>query len=108
MKFRRRNGYKTFIDSDGREKYVHRRVAEKKLSGPIGRGKVVHHINENKDDNKPENLAVVSRAVHGRLHAGKPNACFKCGSTTHWAAQCYARRDFTGRLLHQRRSGEGR
>lgn len=99
MKFRRRNGYKTFIDSDGRETYVHRRVAEKKVGGPIGRGKVVHHLDENKDNNRPENLVVVSRAVHGRLHGGKRNACYKCGRTTHWAAQCYARRDFTGRRL---------
>lgn len=102
MSFRRRNGYKIFIDGGGREEYVHRRVAEKKLGGSIGRGRVVHHINEDKGDNRPGNLAVVSRAVHARLHGGHPNACFRCGSTTHWADQCRARRDFTGRRLKRR------
>ena len=30
---------------------------------------VVHHINGNKTDNRPENLEIMTRAEHTRLHA---------------------------------------
>ena len=32
---------------------------------------VVHHINENKLDNTPENLLVLTQSEHIRLHANK-------------------------------------
>jgi hypothetical protein len=99
MWFEKRNGYKIFIDGNGRQKSVHRRVMEKKLGGPIRCGQVVHHINGDKGDNRPKNLVAVTRAVHGRLHGRASNACYKCGRTSHWAAECYAKTDFTGMPL---------
>ncbi|ADO70302.1 HNH endonuclease [Stigmatella aurantiaca] len=99
MRFQEQKGYKTFVDRTGRSQFVHRRVMEKKLGGPIRRRRVVHHINGEKGDNRPENLVAVSRAVHSRLHGRHRNACFRCGRTSHWSSNCFAVTDFTGRPL---------
>jgi len=48
--------------------YTHRRVAEKKLGGPIWPGYEVHHINGIKTDNRPSNLTVIPRDVHRAIH----------------------------------------
>tara|TARA_Y100000588_G_scaffold288260_1_gene306623 strand:+ start:855 stop:1091 length:237 start_codon:yes stop_codon:yes gene_type:complete len=65
---RMRNGYKQFREGN-KWVYTHRRVAEKKVGGPIGEGREVHHINGNKTDNRPSNLRVMSASDHARLHA---------------------------------------
>ena len=48
--------------------FEHILIAEQKLGRPIGREEIVHHINGVKDDNRPENLSVMSRADHAKLH----------------------------------------
>jgi hypothetical protein len=83
--------------------YEHRLVAESKLKRRLRPGEEVHHDNEIKTDNRPENLIVTAgRAEHARHHRkrtdlrdpGEPNpqvacAC-GCGTT-------FPRYDATGR-----------
>lgn len=66
-------GYSRFADS-GRS--VHRWAAEKKVGGRIFPGRVVHHRDENKRNNRPSNLLVMSRSEHASLHAKKRRRWF--------------------------------
>ncbi len=45
----------------------HLLVAEKYLGKPIPKGWVIHHVNGNKKDNRPENLLVMSKQDHANV-----------------------------------------
>ena len=69
LKTRSHNGYSQFYNNKkGNWQFTHRRVAEKKIGGSIPRGHEVHHINQNKSDNRPSNLSILTKYVHRSIH----------------------------------------
>lgn len=49
--------------------YLHRIIAEQTLGRKLKPGEVVHHLDEDKTNNSPENLVVCSStSVHKRYH----------------------------------------
>ena len=58
----------------GSSKWWHERareVIEKHLGRKLIKGEIIHHINENWKDNRIENLKVVSRKEHIKIHKPK-------------------------------------
>jgi len=95
-------GYSEYRDPNtGEWIQTHRRAAEKKY-GKLPPGTHVHHRNGDKLDNRWINLAIVSPAVHGRMHSD-PSICERCGHRGHWKADCLAKTDFSGRRIARRR-----
>ena len=82
----------------------HRLVAETTIGRYLSVDEIVHHINGLKDDNRPDNLQVMSRMEHGKLHgwasgwSRNHTSCTQCGtvSVRHEALglclDCYRRR----------------
>lgn len=51
-----------------RSRHEHRIIAEIMLGRPLRRGEIVHHRDENKHNNHPDNLEVMTQAEHARHH----------------------------------------
>jgi len=60
--------YYAAVKKDGRKVDVHRKIAAETLGRPLSRSEIVHHKNGNINDNRPENLQVMTRSEHARLH----------------------------------------
>ena len=56
-------------------KSVHRILVEKALGRKLGRYEFVHHKDGNKENNKPENLEIITLGKHNAFHKTKYIGC---------------------------------
>ena len=61
----KKNPYKF---NKGRSDHEHRKIAEDALGRKLNKNEVVHHVDEDPKNNSLENLWVMSRRHHGKLH----------------------------------------
>lgn len=73
------NGY-CGVRVNTKKKFVHVLVAEQALGKPLPAGAEVHHVNEDRSDNRPENLVICpDHAYHMLIHA-RTRAYESCGN----------------------------
>ena len=67
------SGYKRVNINKYDTRYEHRTIMEQHLGRPLTDDEVVHHINGDTFDNRIENLQLMTRTEHTRLHCIKNN-----------------------------------
>lgn len=67
---RTHKGYVRIWDKAQKRYVMEHVMVWESLHGPVPPGHDIHHLNGVKTDNRPENLALVDRVTHKRLHSG--------------------------------------
>lgn len=84
------HGYVILHTASRTHEREHRVVMEALLGRALEPGEVVHHIDGDRANNDPGNLAVMSASAHSKLHHGNSpkrwslgyDRCLSCGTTT--------------------------
>jgi hypothetical protein len=61
-----------YISINGRKTAFHRWLIEQMLGRPLSSDEIVHHVDGDPMNNDPDNLVILSRAEHTRIHAVGP------------------------------------
>lgn len=71
-----KNGLYRKILVDGKYVLEHRYVMEQQLGRKLRSDEEVHHVNGNKLNNLPDNLVLLSKSDHAKLHNNSPSVRF--------------------------------
>lgn len=78
-----------WVNNTNGKKYLHREVIKQayNLADEDLKGKIIHHINENKDDNRPENLEIITQSEHMARHKDKYIKNLALGRIAGWSKE---------------------
>lgn len=62
------DGTTNSIPEDSITPWNYREVAAVKIGRPLRSGEIAHHINGDRSDNRPENIAVLTKDEHSEAH----------------------------------------
>jgi hypothetical protein len=65
----RKDGYVEISIGNGEYRLEHDLIMEEIIGRRLLENEIVHHINKNRSDNKPENLQLSTFSGHGKIHA---------------------------------------
>lgn len=89
------NGYRRY---GGKGIPEHHLIAMRVLGRPLKKNEVVHHVNEVRNDNRPENLVICTRSYHATIHK-RMRSFADCGDADGEKC-CYCKRYDSKKNIH--------